>query len=100
MATIRSASTTIIVVKSEDLKFLVLRDNWLVTNRNVKLRLGNDPLGSYEGYVLQSNNQQEVDQLANNLSDTLSSKASVIKSIPSWTITQIVQGVLSAKVKN
>jgi hypothetical protein len=27
MATIRSASTTIIVVKSEDLEFLVLRDN-------------------------------------------------------------------------
>jgi hypothetical protein len=27
MATIRSASTTIIVVKSEELKFLVLRDN-------------------------------------------------------------------------
>jgi uncharacterized membrane protein len=27
MATICSASTTIIVVKSEDLKFLVLRDN-------------------------------------------------------------------------
>jgi hypothetical protein len=27
MATIRSTSTTIIVVKSEDLEFLVLRDN-------------------------------------------------------------------------
>jgi D-arabinose 5-phosphate isomerase GutQ len=27
MATIRSASTTIIVVKSEELEFLVLRDN-------------------------------------------------------------------------
>jgi hypothetical protein len=37
MATIRSASTTIIVVKSEELKFLVLRDNWLVTNRKVNL---------------------------------------------------------------
>jgi hypothetical protein len=44
MATIRSASTTIIVVKSEDLEFLVLRDNWLVTNRNVNLQLGNDSL--------------------------------------------------------
>jgi predicted DNA binding CopG/RHH family protein len=44
MATICSVSTTIIVDKSEDLEFLVLRDNWLVTNRNVNLRLGNDPL--------------------------------------------------------
>jgi hypothetical protein len=44
MATIRSASTTIIVVKSEDLEFLVLRDNWLVTNRNINLQLGNDSL--------------------------------------------------------
>jgi hypothetical protein len=44
MATIRSASTTIIVVKSEDFEFLVLRDNWLVTNRNVNLQLGNDSL--------------------------------------------------------
>jgi hypothetical protein len=43
MATICSASTTIIVVKSEDLEFLVLRDNWLVTNRNINLQLGNDP---------------------------------------------------------
>jgi hypothetical protein len=32
------------VVKSEDLEFLVLRDNWLVTNRNVNLQLGNDSL--------------------------------------------------------
>jgi hypothetical protein len=37
MATVCSASTTIIVVKSEDLEFLVLRDNWLVTNKNVNL---------------------------------------------------------------
>jgi hypothetical protein len=44
MATVCSASTTIIVVKSEDLKFLVLRDNWLVTNKNVNLQLGNDSL--------------------------------------------------------
>jgi hypothetical protein len=44
MSTIRSASTTIIVVKSEDLKILVLRDNWLVTNRKVNLQLGNDSL--------------------------------------------------------
>jgi hypothetical protein len=44
MATLRSASTTIIVVKSEDLEFLVLKDNWLVTNRNVNLQLGNDSL--------------------------------------------------------
>jgi hypothetical protein len=44
MATIRSASTTIIVVKSEELEFLVLRDNWLVTNRKVNLQLGNDSL--------------------------------------------------------
>jgi hypothetical protein len=44
MATIRSASTTIIVVKSEDLEILVLRDNWLVTNRKVNLPLGNDSL--------------------------------------------------------
>jgi hypothetical protein len=44
MATICSISTMIIVDKSEDLKFLVLRDNWLVTNGNVNLWLGNDPL--------------------------------------------------------
>jgi hypothetical protein len=44
MATIRSASTMIIVVKSEDLEILVLRDNWLVTNRDVNLQLGNDSL--------------------------------------------------------
>jgi hypothetical protein len=44
MATIRSASTTIIVVNSEDLEFLVLRDSWLVTNRIVNLQLGNDSL--------------------------------------------------------
>jgi hypothetical protein len=44
MATICSISTMIIVDKSEDLEILVLRDNWLVTNRNVNLRLGNDPL--------------------------------------------------------
>jgi hypothetical protein len=44
MATICSASTMIIVGKSEDLEFLVLRDNWLVTNRNVNLQLGNDSL--------------------------------------------------------
>jgi hypothetical protein len=44
MATIHSMSTTIIVVKSEDLEFLVLRDNWLVTNRNVNLQLGNNSL--------------------------------------------------------
>jgi hypothetical protein len=57
-------------------------------------------LGNYKGYVLQSNNQQEVNQLANNLSDILSSTAIVTKSIPSWKITQIVQSVLSTKVKN
>jgi hypothetical protein len=34
----------IIVVKSEDWEFLVLRDNWLVTNRNVNLQLGNGSL--------------------------------------------------------
>jgi hypothetical protein len=34
------------------------------------------------------------------LSDILSSRAIVTKSIPSWTITQIVQGVQSAAVKN
>jgi hypothetical protein len=34
----------IIVVKSEDLECLVLRDNWLVTNRNINLQLGNDSL--------------------------------------------------------
>jgi hypothetical protein len=34
------------------------------------------------------------------LSATLSSRAIVIKAIQSWTITQIVQGVLLAKVKN
>jgi hypothetical protein len=44
MATIRSTSTTIIVVKSEDLEFLVLRDNWLVTNRNINLQPSNDSL--------------------------------------------------------
>jgi hypothetical protein len=44
MATIHSASTMIIVVKSEDWEFLVLRDNWLVTNRNVNLQLGNGSL--------------------------------------------------------
>jgi hypothetical protein len=44
MATIHFASTMIIVVNSEVLEFLVLRDNWLVSNRNVNLRLGNDPL--------------------------------------------------------
>jgi hypothetical protein len=44
MATIYSAPTTIIVVRSEDLEFLVLRDNWLVTNRKVNLQLGNDSL--------------------------------------------------------
>jgi hypothetical protein len=37
MATICSISTTIIVVKNEDLELLVLRDNWLVTNRKVNL---------------------------------------------------------------
>jgi hypothetical protein len=37
MATIRSTSTMIIVVKSEDLEFLGLRDNWLVANRKVNL---------------------------------------------------------------
>jgi hypothetical protein len=44
MATIRSASTTIVVGKSEDLEFLVLRDNWLVTNKNINPQLGNDSL--------------------------------------------------------
>jgi hypothetical protein len=37
MATICSVSTTIIVVESEDLELLVLRDNCLVTNRKVNL---------------------------------------------------------------
>jgi hypothetical protein len=44
MATTHSASTMIIVVNSEVLEFLVLRDNWLVSNRNVNLWLGTDPL--------------------------------------------------------
>jgi hypothetical protein len=44
MATICFVSTTIIMIKNEDLEFLVLRDNWLVTNRNVNLQLGNDSL--------------------------------------------------------
>jgi hypothetical protein len=44
MATICSASNTTIVVKSEDLELLVLRDNWLVTNRKVNLQLGNESL--------------------------------------------------------
>jgi hypothetical protein len=95
MATICSTSTTVVAIKSENLELLLLRDNWLVTNTKVNLQLGNDSL-----VVLQSNNQQEVNQLANNLSDTISSRAIVIKSIPSWAIPQIVQGVLSAKVKN
>jgi hypothetical protein len=62
--------------------FLVLRDNWLVTNRKVNLQLGNDSLVATKA-VLQSNNQQEVHQLAKNLRDILSSRAIVIKSIPS-----------------
>jgi hypothetical protein len=44
MATICFVSTTIIVIKNEDLEILVLRDNWLVTNREVNLQLGNDSL--------------------------------------------------------
>jgi hypothetical protein len=44
MATVCSASTTIIVIKNEDLEFLVLRDNWLVTHRKVNLQLDNDSL--------------------------------------------------------
>jgi hypothetical protein len=35
MATIRSASTMIFVVKSEGFEFLVLRDNWLVPIRTL-----------------------------------------------------------------
>jgi hypothetical protein len=44
MATSCFVSTIIIVVKNEDLEILVLRDNWLVTNRKVNLQLGNDSL--------------------------------------------------------
>jgi hypothetical protein len=84
-----STSATIVVVESEDLELLVLRDNWLVTNRKVNLQLGNDSLVVTK-VVLQSNNQPEVNQLANNLSDTLSSRTVLTKSTPSWTITQIM----------
>jgi hypothetical protein len=42
MATICFVSTTIIVTKNEDLELLVLRENWLVTNRKVNLQLGNN----------------------------------------------------------
>jgi hypothetical protein len=44
MTTICSVSTMIIVDKSEDLDFLVLKDNCLVTNRKVNLQQGNDSL--------------------------------------------------------
>jgi hypothetical protein len=44
MATICSAPTTVVVVKSENLKLLVLRDNWLVTNKKVNLQLDNNSL--------------------------------------------------------
>jgi hypothetical protein len=45
MTTIRSTSTTVVAVKSENLEFfLLLRDNWLVTNTKVNLQLGNDSL--------------------------------------------------------
>jgi hypothetical protein len=44
MATSCFVSTTITVIKNEDLEILVLRDNWLVTNRKVNLQLGNDSL--------------------------------------------------------
>jgi hypothetical protein len=44
MTTIFSTSTTVVAVKSENLEFLLLRDNWLVTNTKVNLQLGNDSL--------------------------------------------------------
>jgi hypothetical protein len=44
MATVCSTLTTVVVIKSEDFEILVLRDNWLVTNRNINLHIGNDAL--------------------------------------------------------
>jgi hypothetical protein len=89
MATIYCKSTTVIVTKREDLELF-----------SVERQLTSYQREGATKAVLQSNNRQEVNQLANNLSATLSSTAIVTKSIPSWTITQIVQGVLSANVKN
>jgi DNA-directed RNA polymerase-5 subunit 1 len=44
MATICSASTTVVVVKSEDLELFSVERQLISTNRKVNLQLGNDSL--------------------------------------------------------
>ena len=96
MATISYASNTTIVGKSADLELLVLRNNWSVTSRKVSLQLGNDYLVTMKARSHRTMLIKETANLALQCKCYFFSKCA-IKSIPSWTITYIVQDVVSAR---
>ena len=75
----------------------MLRDNYLVTNRKVSLQLGNDSLVTPKAMSHRTMLSKETAKPVSDASTAFFSRPYVIKSIPSWTITQIVQDVVSAK---
>jgi hypothetical protein len=85
MATICYASTTIIVVKSEVLELLVLRDNWLVTNRKVNLQPSNDSLVTMKTMSHRTMLSKETTKPLNDASTTFFTRPHVTKPIRSWT---------------
>ena len=75
----------------------MLRDNYLVTDRKVCLHLGNDSLVTTKARSHGTMLGKETTKLVSDASTTFFSRPCVVKSIPSWTITQIVQDVVPAK---
>jgi len=75
--------------------FLVLRDNWLVTNKKVNLQLDNDSLVAITAMSHRTLFSKEDNESKNEANMASLSKPSVVKSIPSWTITHIVLDAIS-----
>jgi len=75
--------------------FLVLRDNWLVTNKKVDLQLDNDSLVAITAMSHRPLFSKEDNGSINDENMASFSKPSVVKSILSWTITHIVLDAIS-----
>ena len=83
--------------QKEVLKLYMLKDNYLVTNRKVRLQLGNNSLVAPKAMPHRTMLDEETTKPFSDASTTFFSRPYVVKSIPSWTIMWVVQEVVSAK---
>ena len=75
----------------------MLRDNRLVTDRRARLQLGNNSLVASKAMSHRTMLDEEIVKPVSDASTTFFSRPCVVKSIPSWTITRVVQDTVSAK---